>query len=278
MYGCDLVKYCSDACQELHRPEHEETCKKRAAELREELLFKQPESSYLGDCPICSLPLSLYPDKSTMYGCCSKVICKGCVYANEIREEEMRRELSCPFCRELLPESIEEADKRNMKRIEANDPAAMCIKGMEQCNKGDYLSALEYFAKGAELGYAQAHYRMAEMYYSGEGVQQDFGKAIHHFEEAAIGGHSIARYALGDYEKDHNGSIERAVKHWIIAATQGEDDAIKTLLGEFREGHVSKDVLAATLRAHKAAVDETKSAQRETAESCVELSRIFGNK
>ena len=57
--GCDLVSYCGDACQELHRPEHAGKCKKRAAELRDELLFKQPESSHMGDCPICCLPLSL---------------------------------------------------------------------------------------------------------------------------------------------------------------------------------------------------------------------------
>ncbi len=57
--GCDLVKYCSDECQIEHKPQHEQTCKKRAAELRDELLFKQPESTHLGDCPICCLPLPL---------------------------------------------------------------------------------------------------------------------------------------------------------------------------------------------------------------------------
>ena len=39
---CDLVRYCSDECREDHNPEHKEACKKRAAELRDELLFKQP--------------------------------------------------------------------------------------------------------------------------------------------------------------------------------------------------------------------------------------------
>ena len=53
---CDLVHYCSDKCRKDHRTEHEATCKERAAELRDELLFKQPESSYSGDCPICFLP------------------------------------------------------------------------------------------------------------------------------------------------------------------------------------------------------------------------------
>jgi hypothetical protein len=38
-------------------------CKKRAAELRDEILFKQPENTHLGDCPICFLPLSLDLEK-----------------------------------------------------------------------------------------------------------------------------------------------------------------------------------------------------------------------
>ena len=63
---CDLVKYCGDDCQELHRSEHAGKCKMRAAELRAELLFKQPESTHMGDCPICSLPLPLDGSKSGM--------------------------------------------------------------------------------------------------------------------------------------------------------------------------------------------------------------------
>ena len=55
---CDLVRYCSDECKEDHRPDHEAKCKERAAEIRDEKLFKQPERGFLGDCPICCLPLS----------------------------------------------------------------------------------------------------------------------------------------------------------------------------------------------------------------------------
>jgi len=53
--ACYLVKYCSIECQKNHRKQHKKECKERMAELREELLFKQPESSHLGDCPICFL-------------------------------------------------------------------------------------------------------------------------------------------------------------------------------------------------------------------------------
>ena len=262
---CDLVKYCSDECMEDHKSQHEEACKKRAAELRDELLFKQPEGSHNGDCPICCLPLSLDRKNSSMYNCCSKVICNGCSHANDIREDEMRLEQRCPFCRKSLPETKEERDKLHMKRIEANDPVAMCSEGMDQRERGDYIRAFEYFTKAAELGDAQAHNQLAHMYRDGEGVEKDAEMILYHFEEAAIGGHPGSRYALGVYEY-YGGSTERAVKHWIIAAALGLDASIKILMEKFREGEVEKEDLTSALRAHKAAVDATKSPQRGIAE------------
>ena len=265
--GCDLVRYCSDECQGEHKSEHEEECKKRAAELRDELLlFKQPESSYLGDCPICSLPMPLDKTKSTLTGCCSEIICRGCSHANQMREFEARVEQRCPFCRERLPDTLEEDERRRMKRIEVNDPVAMLQQARKQYDKGEYRSAFEYDVKAAELGEIDAHYRLAHMYCEGLGVEKDEEKQIHHTEEAAIGGHPTARYNLGRHELE-NGNAERAVKHWIIAATQGYDLSIKMLMKAFKEGFVEKDVLTTTLRAHKAAVDATKSPQRDEAEA-----------
>src|SRR5210317_449796 len=85
--GCDLVKYCSDKCQENHREQHEETCRKRKTELRHIDLFTMPDSSYLGECPICCLPLPI--QRKTGYNaCCSKYICDGCDHANQKREIE----------------------------------------------------------------------------------------------------------------------------------------------------------------------------------------------
>ena len=266
--NCDLVKYCSDECQNNHELEHEEACKKRAAELRDELLFKQPESNPLGDCLICTLPLSLDRKKSTMYECCSKVICNGCRYANIKREMEMRLQSSCPFCRESMNITKEEQDKRHMKRIEANDPVSLYIEGRQQYDKGDYIRAFEYWKNAAELGYADAHYKLARLYDLGKGVEKDEGKEIFHAEEAAIRGHPKARLCLGCHE-NKNGNNERAMKHVIIAASQGDDISIKALMNFFKAGLVEKDVLTATLRAHKAAVDATKSPQRKVAEEAI---------
>eukprot|EP00984_Skeletonema_dohrnii_P030928 scaffold22810_cov103-Skeletonema_dohrnii-CCMP3373.AAC.2 len=263
--NCDLVRYCSVACQRDHISKHLRDCKKRAAELRDEQLFKQPESTYLGDCPICMMPLQLDLSKSTLQTCCSKVICNGCAHANYLREEEGMLQKICPFCRKPIPDTAEECKQQMMKRVEANDPVAMTQWGSKQYDNGDYSSAFEWYTKAAELGYAEAHSQLSILYHLGHGVEKHEGKEIHHREEAAIGGHPDARYILG-CDEGKNGNTEKAVKHWIIAATQGDNDSIKTLMDEFRSGTVSKDDLAAALRAHQAAVDATKSPQREAAE------------
>jgi hypothetical protein len=49
------------------------------------------ESTSEGDCPIL-LPLSLDPRNSSMYPCCSKLICNGCNHANQMRELEGKLE------------------------------------------------------------------------------------------------------------------------------------------------------------------------------------------
>eukprot|EP00985_Skeletonema_marinoi_P006188 scaffold2689_cov70-Skeletonema_marinoi.AAC.11 len=263
--ACDLVRYCSDECQKNHKLQHEEACKKRAAELRDELLFKQPESTYLGDCPICCLPMPLDVQKSATYQCCSKVVCISCYYISG-RSLQHR----CPFCREPTPSTKKECEKQNMKRVEANDPVALCEEGVKQYVKADYSSAFEYFTRAAGLGDMEAQYQLSRMYDLEKGVEKDSEKELHHLEEAAIGGHPSARCGLGFQEYD-NGNIERAVKHWIIAAAQVHDDSIKFLLQEFRSGIVNKDDLAAALRAHQAAVNSAKSPQREAAEEYYEI-------
>lgn len=83
--ACKLVKYCSVKCQKDHRKQHKNECKKRVDELRDEIIFKQPESTHLGDCPICCLPLPTDQSKSNLYPCCCKLICQGCNYVNQKR-------------------------------------------------------------------------------------------------------------------------------------------------------------------------------------------------
>ena len=118
--GCHLVRYCGVKCQKEHRPKHKKECKKRAAELRDEILFKQPEGNHLGDCPICFVPMPIDREKSSTYLCCCKSICDGCNIANVKREMKGNIDHKCPFCRRDRSETEEEINEQWMKRVEAN--------------------------------------------------------------------------------------------------------------------------------------------------------------
>ena len=263
---CDLVQYCSDECQQDHRPEHETRCKERAAELREEILFRQPESSHLGDCPICCVPLPIIEDGNSvsLYPCCGKYVCDGCSHTdNERQYEEKREQPKCPFCRNPVTSNDEEFNKYLLNRVAANDPGALSHMGFVYGDEGDYDGAFKYLTKAVELGDAHAHYGLSIMYMKGEGVEQDEKKQVFHFEEAAIRGHPYARYNLAVHERIRTGEIERAVKHLIIAANLGYDRSITLLKECYKDGDIEKDDFAAALRAHHAAVDATKSPQRE---------------
>ncbi len=282
--GCDLVRYCSDTCQQDHRPEHEAKCKERAAQLRDELLFRQPEGTHLGDCPICCLPFSIDISKSMMYPCCMKTVCIGCDYANMFANFNNRNcadvsrvlkklhDATCPFCRQPRPNKEGEYMKNIMKRIKKNDPDAFREMGSHCVQEGDNNGAVQYYRKAIELGDVESHVRLVGCLMHEEegenGVERyEEKEIIYHWEEAAIAGHPEARYMLALHEMiGNNKRIERALKHYIIAANLGHDESLQCLKKFYSIGRFKKEDFAAALRAHQAAVDATKSPQREAAE------------
>ena len=122
--------------------------------------------------------------------------------------------------------------------------------------------------KATELGGMEAHACLATLYAEGQGVEKDEKKEIYHLEEAAIGGHPFARWLLADYE-DKNGRMERAKKHLIIGANLGCDFSLQQIKDFFVKGIISKEEYAAALLGHQAAVDATKSAERDEAEEAI---------
>ena len=237
------------------------------SELRDKELFTQPDICHRGECLLCFLPMPLDNQKSTFYSCCSTYVCQGCDYAYYRSNGGDR----CPFCREPVVDE-EEKEKRMMKRIKANDPAALCEMGTKLFYEGEYEGALEYYTKAAELGEAVAHCQLGYMYWFGRGVERDEEKGVYHYDKAAIGGHPDARYNLGCVEH-YNGNMERAVKHFIIAANLGHEGSMKALWGHYSAGDITKEELEVTLRTHQAAVDSMKSPGREEVEAWRETQR-----
>jgi TPR repeat protein len=188
-----------------------------------------------------------------------------------MRQAEQGLQLRCAFCREPPSKSMaEHYEKACMKRAKANDPVAMNELGKYYYREGNFVLAFEYLTKSAALGYMAAHYYLSLLYGKGEGVEMDLKKGLYHMEEAAIGGHPYARFNLGNHE-GRKGRFDRAYKHFIIAAKLGLDEALEQVKKGFALGVVSKDDYAAALRGHQAAVDATKSEQREEAYA------FFGN-
>ena len=81
-------------------------------------------------------------------------------------------------------------------------------------------------------------------------------------EEAAKRGDVSARFLLGCLEEELH-HYDLAIKHFKLAATAGDEYAMKKLWKYFSSQKLTKAELEETLRAHKLACDETNSEHRE---------------
>ena len=272
--ACMSVKYCSAACQKAHRPQHKKECKKRAAELHDEALFKQPPLEE--ECPICFLRLPSLEKGIRYQSCCGKIMCCGCIHAGaRVGDDQL-----CPFCRAPAPKSDEEMMEREKKRVEVGDAEGIynigCyydegIRGFPQ----DHAKALELWHRAGELGCAAAYYNVGQrMYYHGHGVERDKKKATHYYELAAIGGDATSRHNLG-CDDGNAGNSHRALKHFMIAAGSGYHDSVKMVQQMYMNGISTKDDYAHALRAYQAYLSEIESDQRNEAAAYSEEYKYF---
>jgi len=242
-------------------------------------LFKDPPPKE--DCPICMLPIpfttGLCGVRKTYQPCCGMTLCYGCTVAadEEIKKGNMKK--WCPFCRIPYPNSEKETVKRIKKRMKLNDALAFLDLGMQYRDghmglPQDREKAFELWIKAAELGSCGAHSCLASAYYKGEGVEEDVLKGAHHMMLAAIGGREHARYVLGIIE-EASGKMNRAMKHYMIAAKCGHGDSLTRVGKGYKSGHVTKDDYANTLRTYQNIINEMKSEQRTKAALVVNCGR-----
>ena len=262
-----MVKYCSRDCQVAHRPQHKKACKKRAAELYDEELFKEhPERE---ECPICMLPLPLHPSQITFKTCCGQNLCAGCVYAQRteglMSGKAWEDTGDCAFCRMPVPKTKEETIDRIKKCMEKKNAAAFFAlssfyKYGDMGLPRDPKKAKEVLLKGVDLDSADIYCNLGIAYED----ERDMDKATYYYGLAAIRGDTDARYSLGRIEMEAS-SFERAYKHFIIGAKAGEERSIQMLQSGFKDGYVTKDEYADALRAYQQRSDETNSAARDLA-------------
>ena len=77
-----------------------------------------------------------------------------------------------------------------------------------------------------------------------------------------MAGNEGARCNLGSLEAN-SGNMERAVKHWTIAASAGDYGAMHELRVGFEKGYVSRESIDSTLTAYNNSCVEMRSEARE---------------
>jgi len=128
----------------------------------------------------------------------------------------------------------------------------------------DHEKALELYNRSGELGCAKAYVYIGCTYSSGRGVDVDKKKAKHYYELAAMGGDVSARHNLGCLEA-RAGNMDRALKHFMIAARDGHADSLGVIKIIYSKGYATKDDYMNALRSYQAYLDEIKSDQRDKA-------------
>jgi tetratricopeptide (TPR) repeat protein len=169
----------------------------------------------------------------------------------------------CPFCNADRNKTREEKIGEVMKRAEANDPASIYMLGNHYHHglgglQQDHAKAMELYARAAELGFSKAHNNLAGIYRKGGYLK----KAKFNFEAAAMLGNEAARLNIGCFEVK-SGNMERAVKHWTIAASAGCYQSMQYLRLCFEGGAVSRESIDSTLAAYNSSCAEMRSEARD---------------
>ncbi|EJK77989.1 hypothetical protein THAOC_00137 [Thalassiosira oceanica] len=232
-----------------------------------ERLLNEGHARWEGDrCPICYLYIGFPVSKhSRVNGCCMMRVCNGCVLAAHQRGIYD----GCPFCRTPIPGDNSSALAMIQKRVRKGNADAVYELGQKYFFGSLGLSkdvprAIELWTEAAELGSINAHYQLGVIYCTGNDVEEDKLKGIHHWQQAAMKGHVHSRHCLGVFEFNE-GNCELAVQHSIISAKMGDEGSLVNIKIMFMAGHATKVQYAEALRGYGDAVREMKSHQREEA-------------
>lgn len=114
-------------------------------------------------------------------------------------------------------------------------------QGVEAYKKGDFQNAAFLFRQSAGSGSAAAAFNLGLCYENGEGVRQDFTKALRWYTKAAEQGHMRAQCSAGVLcENGGDGAFdprpEEAFQWYVKSAEQGNPRAQALLASAYRRG------------------------------------------
>jgi hypothetical protein len=101
-------------------------------------------------------------------------------------------------------------------------------QGLDYYHENEFSRAAQEFRYAAEAGHLEAPFKLANLYYDGEGVQQNSQEAAKWYSQAARRGHADAQYMLGALYAVGSGvpqNYEEARYWYQQAAEQGHVEA-----------------------------------------------------
>ena len=209
------------------------------------------------------------------------MICCGCDLQHRMKNEKRAAERgqtpvpqttphTCAFCRTAVPLSKEKALAQLCKRAELKDSVALHNMAMEYGFGGhlglpaDQAKCIELLRESAGLGFTVSQYQLGSFHCTGRlGLEHNEEEAAKYWEEAAEGGHIVARHNLGCKEHDENGDFVAAMRHWRLSAAGGYRNSMHSLIACFEEGSLYHGDLAETVQAFYIARAEMTSEDRD---------------
>ena len=111
--------------------------------------------------------------------------------------------------------------------------------GVEAAFSGDFDTAFREFSQAAQQGLDLAQYNLAILYFTGQGVDQDYALAFSWTEAAALQGHVNAQANLASLYLEGTGvvqDVDKAIDWFSNAGRSGHANAAITLALMYRDG------------------------------------------
>ncbi len=123
----------------------------------------------------------------------------------------------------------------------------------------DFAEALKWYRRAVEQGNAKAQNNLGNMYYKGSGVNQDYAKAVELYRKSAEQGNAIAQLNLGNIYYKGDGvrqDYSEAVKWYRKAVEHGNAFAQKNLGRMYENGRGVEQDFSQAARLYRMAAEQ----------------------